>query len=215
VRGNVRAADAPADLVELGEPEGVRPLDDQRVRLRNVEARLDDRRRDEDVGVAAQEAEHALLQVALAHLAVCHEHAQVRRQPFELGGRLVDRLDPVVQVERLAATRVLALERRADQVLVVLADVCSDRASALGRRLDDRDVAEAGERHVERARYRRRGQRQYVDLQAERAQQLLLLDAEALLLVDDDQAEVLRDDVARQHAVRADQDIHFAFGKVG
>ena len=44
------ATDAAADLVELGQPEPVRPLDDQRVRLRDVEPRLDDRRRDEHVG---------------------------------------------------------------------------------------------------------------------------------------------------------------------
>ena len=55
MRGHVRAADPAADLVELGEPERVGALDDQRVRLRDVEARLDDRRRDEHVGVAAQE----------------------------------------------------------------------------------------------------------------------------------------------------------------
>ena len=50
VRRNVAAADAAADLVELGEAERVGALDDQGVRLRDVEARLDDRRRDEHVG---------------------------------------------------------------------------------------------------------------------------------------------------------------------
>ncbi len=39
VRGHVAAADATADLVELREPERVGALDDQRVRLRDVEAR--------------------------------------------------------------------------------------------------------------------------------------------------------------------------------
>jgi transcription-repair coupling factor (superfamily II helicase) len=53
VREDVGAADAPADLVELGEPEQVGALDDQRVRLRDVQPRLDDRGRDENVRVAA------------------------------------------------------------------------------------------------------------------------------------------------------------------
>ena len=39
-------------------------------------------------------------------------------------------------------------------------------------------------------------------------------DAEALLLVDDHEAEALRDDVAREHAVRADQDVDLALGEV-
>ena len=71
------------------------------------------------------------------------------------------------------------------ELLVVLADVGVDRAAALGRRLDHGDVAQAGERHLQRARDRRRRQRQHVDAQPQLAQQLLLLDAEALLLVDD------------------------------
>ena len=39
VGGDVAPAHAPADLVELGEAEGVGALDDERVRLRDVEAR--------------------------------------------------------------------------------------------------------------------------------------------------------------------------------
>ena len=40
VRRDVRAADAPADLVELAQPEHVGALDDQRVGLRDVDARI-------------------------------------------------------------------------------------------------------------------------------------------------------------------------------
>ena len=65
VRGDVAPAHAPADLVELRESERVGALDDQRVRLRDVEARLDDRRRDEHVGVAGEEREHVLLELPL------------------------------------------------------------------------------------------------------------------------------------------------------
>jgi hypothetical protein len=96
VRRHIRAADPPADLVELGEPERVGALDDQGVRLRDVEAGLDDRRRDEHVRVAAQERVHLLLQLALPHLPVGDGHAQVRTELLDLRGGLLDRLDPVV-----------------------------------------------------------------------------------------------------------------------
>ena len=43
---------------------------------------------------------------------------------------------------------------------------------------------------------------------------LLLLDAEALLLVDDHEPEVLRLHVAREQPVRADQDVDLALGEV-
>ena len=54
-----------------------------------------------------------------------------------------------------------------------------------------RHVADADQRHVQRARDRRRRQRQHVDLAPQLLQPLLVRDAEALLLVDDEQAQVL------------------------
>ena len=73
MREQVAAADSATDLVELAQPELVGALDDQRVRLRDVETRLDDRRRDEHVGVARQELQHLVLELALGHLAVRDE----------------------------------------------------------------------------------------------------------------------------------------------
>src|SRR5215212_2799306 len=125
-------------------------------------------------------------------------------------GRLLDRVDAVVQEERLAISRELPFDRLLDELLVVLADVGAHRAAALGRRLDHADVAQPGERHLERARDRRRGQRQHVDAQLQLAQQLLLLHAEALLLVDDQQAELLRAHVAGEQAVGAYEDVDLA-----
>ena len=166
VRGLIGAADAPPDLVELRKAERVRALHDQRVRLRDVDARFDDGRRDEHVGVAAQEGVHLVLELLLGHLAVRDEHAHARHELLHLLGRFHDRLDAVVEVERLAVALLLALERLLDRLLVVLADARADRPPSLRRRLDDRDVAQAGERHVERPRNRRRAERQHVDLEA-------------------------------------------------
>ena len=111
MRRHIRAADATADLVELREPEHVGTLDDEGVRLRDVEPRLDDRGGDEDVRVTREKRVHPLLQLALGHLPVGDEEAEAGAElPEPLGG-LVDRLDPVVEVEGLAFPRMLALER--------------------------------------------------------------------------------------------------------
>ena len=124
--------------------------------------------------------------------------AQLRAQRAQALGGLVDVLHAVVEEEGLAAAGVLALQRLAHELLVVLADVGLDGPAALGRRLDDRDVAQAGEAHLQRARDRRGAHGDHVHLELELAQQLLLLDAEALLLVHDEQPEVLRPHVARE-----------------
>ena len=78
MRGDVGPADPATNLVELGETEQLGTFDDQCVRLGNVQARFDDRRRDEHVGVTAEKAHHPLLEVTLGHLAVGHEHTQPR-----------------------------------------------------------------------------------------------------------------------------------------
>ena len=58
-----------------------------------------------------------------------------------------------------------------------------------------------------------RRQRQDVDLGAELLEPLLVRDAEALLLVDDDQAEVAELDVLRQQPVRADDEVDRAVAR--
>ena len=70
-----------------------------------------------------------------------------------------------------------------------------------------RDVAQAQQRHVQRARDRRGRQRQHVDGLPQRLEPLLDLDAEPLLLVDDHQAQVVELHVGLHEAVRADDDV--------
>src|SRR5690606_9226537 len=66
----MRAADAAAQLMQLRQTEPVRAVDDDRVRGRDVDAALDDRRADEHVDLAVIEREHDFLERALRHLPV-------------------------------------------------------------------------------------------------------------------------------------------------
>ena len=84
-----------------------------------------------DTSTSASPARNACIRSSSSrsrHLAVRDEEAKAGTELLELLARLVDRLDPVVQVERLPAARVLALERGLDELLVVLADGRPDRA---------------------------------------------------------------------------------------
>ena len=75
------------------------------------------------------------------------------------------------------------------------------------------DVAQAGEGHLKCAGDGRGGHGDDVDFELQLAQQLLLLDAEALLLIDDQQAEILGANVAGENAVGADEDVGAPFGE--
>ncbi len=142
------------------------------------------------------------------------EESQLGAELAELLRALVDGLDPVVEVERLAAPTVLAIESEPEQVFVVLADVRANGKPPLRGRLDDADVAQAGKRHVERARNRCRREREDVDLEPELPQELFLSDPEALLLIDHHEAEILRDHVAGKHAMCSDEHVDLSLGEV-
>ena len=64
------AAHAAAKLVQVGQAVVVGLVDEDRVGVGNVQAALDDRRRQQDVERWAHEVEHHLLQLVLGHLAV-------------------------------------------------------------------------------------------------------------------------------------------------
>ena len=81
--------------------------------------------------------EHHLLERALGHLAVADDEPGARQQPAQLLGLRLDRLDPVVDVEDLAAAVELAQDRVADEPGRRLGDPGLDRQPVLGRRLDD------------------------------------------------------------------------------
>ena len=70
-----------------------------------------------------------------------------------------------------------------------------------------RHFADAGDRHLERARNRRRAHREDVDVGLEFLQLVFVLDTETLLLVDDDEPEVFDDDVRREQTVGSDDDV--------
>ena len=70
-----------------------------------------------------------------------------------------------------------------------------------------------GERHLEGARDRAGGERQDVDALGHALDRLLVGDPEALLLVDDEEAELLERDVLRQQPVGADHDVDAPVGQ--
>ena len=115
----------------------------------------------------------------------------------------------------LAAAAQLVADGAADHLLIELDDVGLNRKAILGRRLDDRHVANADERHVQGPRDGRRAHREHVDLLLHLFDSFLVRDPEPLFLVDDEQPEVAELHVLRQQAVRADDGFDFPGREVG
>ena len=136
--------------------------------------------------------------------------ARLRHELAHLFGDVLDVLHAVVHVEDLALAQQLAPDRLRHRAFVVLADVGEDRLAVLGWGLHQRQVANAGEAHLERARDRGRRQREDVDVGPQSLDLLLVLHAEPLLLVDDEQPEVLELDVVGEQPVRPDHHVDLA-----
>ena len=207
VRALPASTDAPSQLVELREAEQVGPVDHERVHGGHVEPALDDRRAHEHVVLVLPEVLHDPLEPRLVHLPVRDRDPRFGHQRAHVLGDELDVAHAVVHVEHLTLAQQLAPDRFRGGVVVVLAHVGEDRLAVFGRRVHEREVADAGERQLQRARDRRGGEREHVDVGAHVLDALLVLHAEALLLVDDEQAELRHLHVVGEQPVGADHHV--------
>ena len=157
------AADATAELMQLGQAEQIAALDDQRVGVGNVETVLDDGRADQHIELSFPEPEHDAFELMLVHLAVCRQHARFRHDVAQPRGSALDGLDPVVNVEDLTVAQQLAADRSRDLLLVISAYESQHRMPLFRRRLDDAHLPDAGDGHLQGPRDRRRRHREHID----------------------------------------------------
>ncbi len=97
--------------------------------------------------------------------------------------------------------------------LVVLADVGQDRLAVGRRGVEEGEVPDPGQAHLQGAGDRGGGEGQHVHVGAQLLDGLLVVDPEALLLVDDQQAQILELEIARQQPVGADDDVDRPVGQ--
>ena len=155
-----------------------------------------------------------VFQFVRVHLAVAKLDPRLRAKLGDPVAHFLDRHDAIVQKVNLTLALELAIDRVADDALVVAANHRLDRKPIEWRRLDCRHVFHPDEREVKRARNRRRREREDVDELEEFLEFLLVQHAEALLFVDHDQAEIFENDVAGNEPMRADDDIDAAFAQL-
>ncbi len=200
-------ADPAAKLVQVGQAVLVGLVDEDGIDVGDIEPRLDDRRRDQDVEIAPDEPEHRLLERLAPHLAVPDGDPGRGDDPLDAVGNEVDVVHPVVDEVDLAVAIQLAMDRPLDRRVIPPLDPGLDRL-AVGRGcFEIRDVADAQQAQVQGPGNRRGREGQDIHRGAERLEPFLVLDAEPLLLVDDHEPQILERHVLLHQAMRADQDI--------
>jgi hypothetical protein len=139
--------------------------------------------------------------------------AHFRHAAVEEGFGLRQLLDARAYVERLAAAEALAQQRLAHDQRIERRHRGTHGEAIDGRRGNDREFAHAGERQLKGARDRRRRQREHVNLGAQRLEALLVRNAEMLLLVHDQEAEVAKLDGLAKKCMGADDNVDRAVRK--
>ena len=204
------ATDTTAQLVQLRQTHTVGAIDEQGVGRGDVDTRLDDGGADQHVRAALPEVHHDLFELLLVHLAVGGDDSRLRHEFAQLGGRLLDGLHSVVDVEDLTLASQLATDGSDHLTLVVGAGESEDGVTFLRRRGDRAHFSDARHGHFQGARDRGGAHRQDVDVDPHALEGFLVFDAEALLLVDDDQSEVLELNLLGEQAVGTNHDVNRA-----
>ena len=145
---------------------------------------------------------------------MAHGHPRVRHQLAHPRGDGHDGLHAVVHQVDLPAPAQLELDGGLHQLVAPGRHHGLDGEAVLGRGLDEADLAQAREAHVERARDGRGAQGELIHVEPQLLQPLLVAHAEALLLVDDHQAQVRELHPRAQQLVGADDDVHLAVAEV-
>ena len=150
------------------------------------------------------------VQLLLGHLAVGDAHPCAGHHLADMGGCRLDVVHTVVKIVDLTAPGQLLLHGFGEDDVIVFQHECLHRLALDGRLLDGGEVADAAHGHVQGAGDGGGREGQHINADEVLLQLLLMLDAEALLLVDDDKAEVVEADVLGEETVGADDDVHAA-----
>ena len=215
---------APAQLVQLREPEPLGRFDDHDRGVRHVDAYFDDRRGDHDIGLARLELAHRLLLVGGFHLAVANRgdilrQREIARYGFVAVGEvfvihglgLLDERIYDIDLPSLGDLLLHEAEQAQPRRIGVMYGL--DRPSSRRKLVDHRDVEVAVEGHGQRAGNRRGGHHEDVRrLLVFGPEPGALLHAEAVLLVDHHEPQVGELHPVFDQGVRADQDVHLARG---
>ena len=138
---------------------------------------------------------HHGLELALAHLPVGDEEARLRHQAAKEAGHRENAPHPVVDKEHLPAPVDLAGDGVADDFFGKPGNVGPRREAVARRRLDDAQVAHPGEGELQGPRNGGGREGEDVHVHPQLLELFLVGHPEAVLLVDDEQAEVLEGDI--------------------
>ena len=158
--------------------------DDNRIRVRDIQARFDNTRADEDIKLAGDKGFHRIFKIAVIHLPVSNTDVSLGHEMFDIVRQFIYALHTVVHNEHLAATCKFVFNGLLDDHVVALHELGFYRQTVHRRRINQGNIAHARHAQVERARNRSRTHAERINRKAHFTQFFLLLHAKLLFFVD-------------------------------
>ena len=147
LRKHATAAHATTHLVKLTNTKVMRIHDDNRIRVRNIQARFDNARTYENIELAGNKGFHRVFKVTVIHLPVGNAHMCFRNKFLDIMSQLVNILNAVIHDKHLTATGEFVFNRLLDDHVIALHELGFDRQAIHGRRVNQRNVADT--RHAQ------------------------------------------------------------------
>ena len=173
----------------MGKAKAVGAVDDQGVRARYIQSAFDNRRRQKDIVALFIERAHAFFDLRRRHLPVRGDIFHFRHfSPqifFDLGKIGYARHDKKALPPAIMFTQ----QRFTQHHGVPWHNIGTHGQTVDRRRLDDGQLAQARHGHLQRPRDRSGRQRQHMHVGLQRFQLLLMIDAEPLFFVNNDEAK--------------------------
>ena len=212
VGGTAGPADTAPQLIELGQAHPVGVTDDNGIDVGNIHTGLNNSGRDQDIDPAADKIIHEIFQLGFGHTAMAEFDPGLRNQLAQPVRDQIDIVDPVMDVIDLSPAGQLPDDGFPDHLFIVFHDIGLDGDAAFRGFLQQAHIPDPDQAHMEGPGNRRGGQGQDIHILPQFFDLFLVGDAEALLLVDHQQAKVFKMNIFGQQAVGADDDIaHAAF----
>ena len=199
--------------MELAQTHAVGILDDKGIHIGNVDARFDDGGADQDLNVPLRHILHHPAQLALAHFSVGDADGDIVSQELaDAPGGGFDILHPVMQVVYLPAPVQLPAHGLGQNAPVMLQHIGLHRLTVPGRLLDGGHIPYARKSHIQGSGNGGGREGQGIHLGRALSELLLGCYAEALLLVDDQQPQVVEGHIFLQQLMGADEQVHLTLG---
>ena len=196
--------------MQLAQAEAVSVLDDQGVGVGDIQTSFNDGGAHQHLNVPLCHGLHHIPQSILPHLSVGNRHGD-SGNPFADGpGALVNGIGAVVQVIDLPPPLHLPADGIVQNGVVVLQHKGLHRIAVGGGFLQGGHIPDAGKRHVQGSGDGGGRQGQHIHTLGHLLQPLLVGNAEALFLVDDEKPKILEGYALLQQLVGTDDEIHIA-----